>query len=216
MQQMASVNLVIFDCDGVLVDSERITNIVFAEMLNELGIPVTLEDMFEQFVGNSMSYCLQSIKGLLGKPVPEEFVPEYIDRTAIALSKNLKAVDGITEVLNELRIPYCVASSGTHEKMQMTLGITNLLSYFEGKIFSVTEVQRGKPYPDVFLYAAERMGVQPDNCVVVEDTPIGVRAGLAAGMKVFGYAKLTPAHKLEQEGAIIFRDMQQLPNLLKA
>ena len=216
MQQMASVNLVIFDCDGVLVDSERITNIVFAEMLNELGIPVTLEDMFEQFVGNSMSYCLQSIKGLLGKPVPEEFVPEYIDRTAIALSKNLKAVDGITEVLNELRIPYCVASSGTHEKMQMTLGITNLLSYFEVKIFSVTEVQRGKPYPDVFLYAAERMGVQPDNCVVVEDTPIGVRAGLAAGMKVFGYAKLTPAHKLEQEGAIIFRDMQQLPNLLKA
>ncbi|WP_242045412.1 HAD-IA family hydrolase [Anabaena catenula] len=131
------------------------------------------------------------------------------------MNKNLKPVDGIKEVLDELEIPHCVASSGDHKKMQTTLGITNLLSYFEGKLFSVTEVERGKPYPDVFLYAAERMGVEPAKCVVVEDTPIGARAGVAAGMKVFGYAKLMPAHKLEQEGAIIFRDMRQLPYLLK-
>lgn len=212
---MASIDLVIFDCDGVLVDSELITNTVFANMLNEFGISVTLEDMFEKFVGHSMSYCLDLIEDLLGKEVPEGFVQNFTDRNAIALNKDLKAVDGIKEVLNQLIIPYCVASSGTHEKMQMTLGITNLLSYFEGKIFSVTEVKRGKPYPDVFLYAAEKMGVEPSKCAVVEDTPIGAKAGIAAGMKVFGYAKLMSAHKLEQEGAIIFRDMQQLSNLLK-
>ena len=114
-----------------------------------------------------------------------------------------------------LETPYCVASSGDHKKMQTTLGITNLLSHFEGKLFSVTEVARGKPYPDVFLYAAERMGVEPAKCAVVEDTPIGARAGIAAGMKVFGYAKLTPVHKLEKEGAIPFDDMRQLPYLLK-
>lgn len=208
-------NLIIFDCDGVLVDSEHLTNTVFAQMLNELGIPVTLEDMFEQFVGNSMSRCVELIEELLGKPIPEGFIQEYTNRTAIALNNNLKPVDGIVEVLSVLETPYCVASSGDHNKMQTTLGITNLFSHFEGRLFSVTEVARGKPYPDVFLYAAEKMGVEPAKCAVVEDTPIGVRAGIAAGMKVFGYAKLTPAHKLEKEGAILFEDMRQLPYLLK-
>lgn len=209
------VELVIFDCDGVLVDSEHLTNTVFVEMLNELGISVTLEDMFEQFVGNSMSRCLELIQELLGKPIPDEFIREYTDRTVITLKASLKPVDGIVEVLNVLKTPYCVASSGDHEKMRTTLGITNLLNYFEGKLFSVTEVARGKPYPDVFLYAAERMGVEPAKCAVVEDTPIGARAGIAAGMKVFGYAKLTPAQKLEKEGTIVFEDMRQLPHLLK-
>ncbi|WP_414551146.1 HAD family hydrolase [Anabaena sp. CCY 0017] len=208
-------DLIIFDCDGVLVDSEHLTNTVFAQMLNELGIPVTLEDMFEQFVGNSMSRCVELIEELLGKPIPEGFIQEYTNRTAIALNNNLKPVDGIVEVLSVMETPYCVASSGDHNKMQTTLGITNLFSHFEGRLFSVTEVARGKPYPDVFLYAAEKMGVEPAKCAVVEDTPIGARAGIAAGMKVFGYAKLTPAHKLEKEGAILFEDMRQLPYLLK-
>jgi HAD superfamily hydrolase (TIGR01509 family) len=211
---MTSIDLVIFDCDGVLVDSELITNTIFADMLNELGISVTLEDMFEKFVGHSMPYCIELIESLLGKKIPEDFIQNFTDRNAIALNNNLKEVDGIKEVLNQLKIPYCVASNGTHEKIQMTLGITNLLSYFEGNIFSVIEVTRGKPYPDVFLYAAKKMGVKASKCAVVEDTPIGVKAGIAAGMKVFGYAKLMPAHKLEQEGAIIFRDMRQLSNLL--
>jgi HAD superfamily hydrolase (TIGR01509 family) len=187
-------DLIIFDCDGVLV---------------------TLEDMFEQFVGNSMSRCLELIQELLGKPVPDGFVREYTDRTAIALKQYLKPVDGIAEVLDEIEVPHCVASSGTHQKMQTTLGITNLLNYFEGRLFSVTEVARGKPFPDVFLYAAKQMRVEPTRCAVVEDTPIGVRAGVAAGMKVFGYAKLTPAWKLEKEGATVFEDMRQLPHLLK-
>ena len=106
--------LVIFDCDGVLVDSEQITNRVFAGMLNELGIPVTLEDMFERFVGRSMSQCLELITKMLGRPVPRRFVEEYQTRSAAALRSELKAVPDIATVLAGIRVPYCVASSGTH------------------------------------------------------------------------------------------------------
>jgi HAD superfamily hydrolase (TIGR01509 family) len=166
--------LVIFDCDGVLVDSELITNRIFASMLNELGIPVTLEDMFEQFVGRSMATCLEKIAGLLGRPVPEDFVHQYRVRTNAALRSDLKAVPGIDTVLDEINVPYCVASSGSHEKMQTTMGITGLLPRFQNKIFSVTEVARGKPFPDVFLYAAAKMGFAASECAVVEDTPTGV------------------------------------------
>lgn len=158
--------LVIFDCDGVLVDSELITNRIFARMLNELGIPVTLEDMFEQFVGRSMAACLEKIAGLLGRPVPGDFVHQYQVRTNAALQSDLKVVPGIKAVL-----------------YQTTLGITGLLTRFQGKIYSVTEVARGKPFPDVFLYAAAKTGAVPSECAVVEDTPTGVAAGVAAGCR---------------------------------
>src|SRR3984885_5058660 len=110
-------SLIVFDCDGVLVDSELISNRIFASMLNELGIPVTLEDMFEQFVGRSMADCLEKIAGLLGGPVPEAFVHQYQVRTNAALKSDLKAVPGIETVLDEIKVPYCVASSGSHAKM---------------------------------------------------------------------------------------------------
>ena len=173
----APLELVIFDCDGVLVDSELITNRIFASMLNELGIPVTLEDMFEQFVGRSMANCLEKIAGLLGRPVSDDFVQQYQVRTTVALQSDLKVVPGIEAVLDQIKMPYCVASSGSHEKMQTTLGITGLLPRFKGKIFSVTEVARGKPFPDVFLYAAAKSGAAASKCAVVEDTPTGVRGG---------------------------------------
>ena len=207
--------LVIFDCDGVLVDSERITNIVFAEMLNELGMDVTLEDMFADFVGNSMAVCLGIIEARLGRPVPRDFVAEYKQRTRAAWSVQLKPVAGIEDVLEEIDIPYCVASSGEHEKMRLTLGITGLLDKFEGRLFSVTEVKRGKPHADVFLHAAERMGASPARAAVVEDTEIGIRAGVAAGMAVFGYAELSDPKRLADAGAVVFRDMKQLPALLR-
>jgi HAD superfamily hydrolase (TIGR01509 family) len=190
-------SLVVFDCDGVLVDSELITNRVFASMLNELGIPVTIEDMFEQFVGRSMATCLEKIAVLLGGPVPDNFIHEYQVRTDAALKSDLKAVPGIETVLDEIKMPYCVASSGSHEKMQTTLGITGLLSRFQGKIFSVSEVTRGKPFPDVFLYAAAKSGVSASECAVIEDTPTGVAAGVAAGMTVYGYCALTPQYRLQ-------------------
>lgn len=209
-------DLIIFDCDGVLVDSELITNRIFAGMLNEMGIPVTLDDMFEQFVGRSMPQCLELTAGLLGRPVPDDFLPEFQTRAAAALESELKAVPGIEEVLASMGIPYCVASSGTHEKMHTTLGVTGLLPKFQGKMYSVTEVANSKPAPDVFLYAARQSGVDASACAVIEDTPTGVRAGAAAGMTVFGYCALTPQQRLIAAGAhYTFECMRDLPELIR-
>ena len=214
---MSQYKLVIFDCDGVLVDSERITNQVFVEMLNELGLPLTLEDMFEQFVGHSMGQCMEKISGLLGRAPPQAFLPTYRARTKEALESKLLAVPGIEDALDEITLPYCVASSGDHAKMRTTLGITGLLPRFEGKLFSVTDVVNPKPAPDVFLYAAQQCGTAPIDCVVVEDTPTGVKAALAAGMTVLGYSALTPAHRLLAAGAHhVFDNMAVLPRLLHA
>lgn len=213
---MNPFELVIFDCDGVLVDSERITNTVFCTMLNELGLPLTLEDMFDQFVGNSMPQCVELIQRMLGRDLPEDFVPNYRLRTESALRARITPIAGVAEVLSGLCIPYCVASSGSHEKIRLTLGTTGLLKSFEGRIFSVVDVARPKPSPDVFLLAARTLNADPTACAVVEDTPIGVRAGIAAGMHVFGFSANTPQHRLEQAGAhAIFSEMSQLPSLLR-
>ena len=210
--------LVIFDCDGVLVDSELITNRVYVKMLNELGIPMTLEAMFEQFVGRPMDYCWDLVARKLGRPLPPHLIDEYLARTTAALESELKVVPGIEETLDALaaiRVPYCVASSGTHEKMATTLGITGLLPRFIGRISSVSDVARAKPAPDVFLHAASRSGVAPSACCVIEDSPTGVAAGVAAGMTVYGYCAQTPERRLVDAGAhYTFSDMRRLPDLL--
>lgn len=212
-----TLELVIFDCDGVLVDSELITNRVFAAMINELGVHVTLEDMFERFVGRSMAYCCDLIAGMLKGPIPDNFVEQYHIRTTAALQAELTPVAGVESVIDELNsrgVPFCVASSGSHEKMRTTLGITCLLSHFDNKLFSVTEVENGKPAPDVFLLAAGKFGASPSKCYVVEDTPTGVKAGVAAGMTVFGYCALTPVHRLVEAGAhYTICDMAELPRV---
>jgi len=214
---MSDIDLIIFDCDGVLVDSERLTNTVFAEMLNELGLSLTLDDMLDKFVGNSMTRCREIIEEMLGRAMPENFAEQYGIRTRLALESNLKPIDGVEEALRRIEIPYCTASSGDHAKMRTTLGITGLLPYFEGKLFSVTEVGRGKPHPDVFLYAAQQMGAEAQRCVVIEDTSIGVMAGVAAGMTVFGYTGTMSADKLMNSGAsLVFSEMSLLPELIKA
>ena len=211
-------SLVIFDCDGVLVDSEIITNRVFATMINELGVPVTLDDMFEKFVGRTMSYCCGLITQMSGRPLPEDFVAQYRLRTTAALHAELRAVPGIENALDAIDargLPYCVASSGSHDKMRTTLGITGLFARMAGKLFSVTEVVNAKPAPDVFLHAARMCGVEPGSCCVVEDSPIGVTAGVAAGMTVFGYCAHTPQQRLIDAGAHqTFSDMSRLPQLI--
>jgi HAD superfamily hydrolase (TIGR01509 family) len=212
---VSSFRLVIFDCDGVLVDSEPIANRVFCGMLNELGISVTLKDMFERFVGHSMEQCIEIVTELLGKPPPDSFVPELRRRTAIALEAGVKAVEGVKDAINGINIPMCVASSGLHDKIRLNLGKTGLLNRFEGKIFSVVDVKNPKPAPDVFLYAASCMGVHPKYCAVIEDTPTGVKAGVAAGMHVYGFTASTPEHRLKDAGAHkIFATMDVLPELL--
>ena len=210
-------DLVIFDCDGVLVDSERITNQVFCAMLNELGVAVTLDDMFERFVGLSMPQCITLITELRGASPPDWFVPELRKRAGEALKTQITPIPGIADALKELSIPYCVASSGDHEKIRLTLGTTGLLKFFENKIFSAMDVERPKPAPDVFLLAAHRLGAEPNRCAVVEDTPTGVSAAIAAGMYVFGYSANTPPHRLKQAGAHqLFSDMSLFPALLEA
>ena len=207
----------VFDCDGVLVDSERVANEVFARALREVcGLEFTLEQMFDTFVGHSKEQCLAKIEALLGAPPPDELERRYRDEINAALAASVEPIAGIEGVLNELSLPSCVASSGSHEKMRLTLGKTGLYDYFAGNIFSTSEVARGKPHPDIYLRAAAQMGgIDPARCVVVEDTPLGVSGALAAGMHAFGFADLMPAHRLEAAGAHrVFDHMPDLPALI--
>jgi HAD superfamily hydrolase (TIGR01509 family) len=209
-----TLELVIFDCDGVLVDSEPIANRILTEMLNDLGLDIAFEETLRTFVGRSMSACLQLIEERLGRPVPDDFVETYNVRSFAAFERELRPVPGIHEILGRIRIPVCVASSASHEKMRTTLGVTRLLAYFEGRMFSATEVGRGKPDPALFLHAAERMRVAPRAAAVVEDTVVGVQAARAAGMTIFGYARTSEGPSLAAAGARVFDDMTALPTLL--
>jgi HAD superfamily hydrolase (TIGR01509 family) len=212
-----SFGLVIFDCDGVLVDSERVANEVFARTLREVcGLEFTLDDMFDTFVGHSKAQCLAKIEAMIGEPPPDELERRYREDINLALANSVQAVDGIEAVLDRLTLPCCVASSGSHEKMRLTLGKTGLIDFFDGNIFSTSEVERGKPHPDIYLHAAERMGAgDPSRCLVIEDSPLGVSGAVAAGMRVFGFAELMPERKLRDAGAHeIFHRMTDLPALI--
>jgi HAD superfamily hydrolase (TIGR01509 family) len=207
--------LVIFDCDGVLVDSERIAVKVDVQVFATLGLSLTEEEVIERFVGRSDEYIVSRLEAELGRPLAsnweEKFTPLYRE----AFAAELKPVDGVVEALGQIAIPTCVASSGTHEKMRWTLGLTGLYDRFAGRIFSVTEVAEGKPAPDLFLHAASAMGVEPARCAVVEDSGWGVEAARAAGMRAFGYAGgLTPAERLAGPATVVFEDMRELPRLL--
>ncbi len=210
--------LVIFDCDGVLVDSEVIANQVFLDKLLALGLKLELADLFEKFVGRTMADCMAQVEVMLGKSAPAQFVSELDHATFLAFESDLKAVDGIALVLDALdaaKIAYCVASSGSHLKMNKTLGLTGLLPRLEGRIYSASEVARPKPFPDIYLYAASQMQTSPQDCVVIEDSPTGAKAGRAAGMKVLGYGTVTHLHgPLKEAGAEVFDDMRRLPALL--
>jgi HAD superfamily hydrolase (TIGR01509 family) len=209
--------LVIFDCDGVLVNSEKVANEVFADVLLQVcGLEFTLEDMFDNFVGHSRLQCLQKIEAILGEPPPAELDQRYQEDINLALKDSVAAIEGIESVLTDLALPYCVASSGSHDKMKLTLGKTGLMDFFDGNIFSTSEVERGKPHPDIYLHAAATMGgYQPERCLVIEDSPIGVTGAVAAGMRVFGFAELMPAHKLKASGAhLVFENMHDLPDLI--
>ncbi len=202
--------LVIFDCDGVLVDSEVISNQALREALAEIGIELTLEETMAEYMGRSRAHMLARTAQLLGGPVPLEFAEGYDDRRDKMFWTHLEPVEGIEEALDELwerEIPTCVASSGDHEKMRLTLGLTGLWDRFEGRIYSATEVARGKPAPDLFLHAAAKEGFPPEDCVVVEDSAPGVEAARAAGMRVLGFGE-------DLDADVVFTDMTELPHLL--
>ncbi|MFI5547795.1 HAD family hydrolase [Streptomyces sp. NPDC051815] len=211
------VELVIFDCDGVLVDSERIAARVQVALGAELGWPLTEDEVVDRFIGRSSASVREQIAVRLGEQTADLWDRRFALLHREAVDAGLSPVDGLPEALAAITLPTCVASSGSHEKMRHTLGRTGLYDRFAGRIFSATEVARGKPAPDLFRYAARRMGVDPAACVVVEDSAPGVEAARAAGMRSFGYAGgLTPAERLRGPGTVLFDDMRDLPALVAA
>ncbi|MGJ0387955.1 HAD family hydrolase [Microbacterium sp. CGR1] len=215
MRPIEPIDLVIFDCDGVLVDSERLSIDVDRRVLADLGWPLTREQILHRFVGRSSAYFRAEVEAYLGRPLPDDWETPYQPWYVDAFERDLTPVPGVEAALDEILIATCVASSGTHSKIRRTLGLTGLLPRFEARIFSADDVENGKPAPDLFLHAADQLGVVPERCAVVEDSRYGVQAARAAGMRVFGYAGgLTPAEWLEREGAFVFTDMVDLPALM--
>jgi HAD superfamily hydrolase (TIGR01509 family) len=207
---------VIFDCDGVLVDSERVAVRVDVQVLARLGWAMTEAEVVERFMGRTDADMVAQVEAYLGRPLPTNWEEPFQHLYRAAFAAELKPVPGILDALDRIAIPSCVASSGTHERMRYTLGLTGLYPRFAGRIFSASEVARGKPAPDLFLHAADRMGVRPADCAVVEDSRYGVEAARAAGMRAFGYAGgLSPRAWLEGPRTVVFDDMRELPRLLQ-
>lgn len=205
---------VIFDCDGVLVDTEPVAGEVLSGLICELGVPTTVEQTMATYMGRSWASCMEILARQLGGPPPSDLHERYMAGVTDEWRRSLRAVPGVEAALDAIELPTCVASSGEHERMRLTLGLTGLLPRFEGRIFSATEVANGKPAPDLFLHAAERMGFEPADTVVVEDTVPGVQAGRAAGMRVLAFARYVQPAELAGAGGEVFDDMRELPALL--
>lgn len=213
--------LVIFDCDGVLVDSEALSVSALLGMIELAGGTVSEDAAYEHFLGKSM----KSVREILGQEFGLEISDQHLTAMRVDLMRKfreeLKPIPGIKEVLPKLRLPCCVASSGTLERIRYALDVTGLLPLLEPHIFSATMVTRGKPAPDLFLHAAASMRAHPRNCLVVEDSPAGVAAARAAGMRVFAFTGGShagnpglKARLASTEPDSIFADMLQLPDLI--
>lgn len=216
---MPHYDLIIFDCDGTLVDTERVGNQVIVEELQAMGHAITLDEALHAFAGRKMADTLNLIEMRLGSGLPEAFLDHLRNQMALAFEARLEAMPGVVEALEAIKVTktrVCVASNGPHEKMAISLGCTKLLPYFGEDIFSGYECGSWKPEPDLFFYAAEKMAVPPTACAVVEDSAFGVMGAVAAGMTVFGYAPRHDGENLRQLGAHVFHDMLELPKLLKS
>lgn len=184
---MTPVDLVIFDCDGVLVDSEILSRRAMASVLNDAGVPATVE-MIERFTGMKQADIIAGVAAVTGVPVPETVAPRFWPAIRAIYEGELAALEGIGRVLARLPTPRCVASSSLPERIRESLRITGLDAHFDdAALFSSHQVANGKPAPDLFLFAADRMGADPARCVVVEDSVAGIMAAKAAGMRVIGF-----------------------------
>ncbi|MFJ5515428.1 HAD family hydrolase [Streptomyces griseoluteus] len=210
-------DLILFDNDGVLVDSEPISNRHLAAYLTELGHPTTYDESIRDYMGSAMHRVHDIVLERTGERLPVDFDDVFHARVFAAFQEELRPVAGVEEVLEKLTadgVPYCVASSGSHERIRVGHRVTGLDRWFDDdRIFSSQDVGRGKPAPDLFLYAAERMGVAPERCLVVEDSPLGVQAARAAGMDVYGFTAMTPPEKLVN-ATQLFASMGELADLL--
>ncbi len=217
----ARFDLVIFDCDGVLVDSEPIINRAHADVLTACGYPITPEDLVERFCGMSDPEMLEIIEREWGRALP----PFYFRRVGEIIEhgyRSLAAIPGVAEVIDALSLPICVASSSTPAQIRRKLELTGLLAHFGEHLFSATMVTRGKPAPDLFLYAARRIRVEPGRCLVVEDSPAGITAACAAGMTAIGFcggSHCGPQHgaRLRAHGAAaVIADIRELSTAVSA
>lgn len=216
---MAQTELVIFDCDGVLVDSEVIAIAIEAEVLTGAGFPLTSEEAADRFVGLSYSDMMATLSRESGRPVPSDVSEQVQRRTLEAFPEQLQPVRGIPELLDELELARCVASSSDLDRVRLSLDVTGLAKHFEpDHVFSAQMVVNGKPAPDLFLYAAASLGVEPASCLVVEDSPHGVLAAFSAGMKVVGFtagahARPSLTQRLSRAGAeIVVANASDLAN----
>ncbi|CAN5872640.1 HAD family hydrolase [soil metagenome] len=212
------IDLVIFDSDGVLVDSEHLALAVLAEHARAAGADMTVDEAVRLFRGRKITDCVLEIERRSGRPTSSTFIDEVRHATAQAFERDLLAVEGVHAALDAITLPICVASNGPLFKLTQTLTLTDLLDRFEGRIFSAYEVGSWKPEPGLFLHAAKTMGADPTRCVVVEDSVPGVRAALAAGMRVLGYAGAGSdvAAELAGAGAEVFHQMADLSARLTA
>ena len=205
---------IIFDCDGVLVDSEGISNSILVEMANSVGAKIELKYALENLAGKSLKSVFQHIEELIEKKIPNSFEKEYRERTFKAFKTELKPIKGIHNLLNEISLQYCVASSGPTEKIRLNLTTTKLIEKFENKIFSSYEIGSWKPNPEIFEYAAKKMGFEPNQCAVIEDSIAGIIAARKGGFDVFGFTNKQNQKAFENEGAKVFFDMEKLNELL--
>lgn len=221
---MTSINtdLILFDCDGVLVDSEPISTTVFVEYLVEMGLEINENTVYRKFLGRSMGALATVLSNEFDFTITDEHLQAIRGRLFNRLSSNLKPITGISQVIGSLEQAICVASSSQVDRIRLSLGVTDLLRFFEPHIFSASMVENGKPAPDLFLHAARTMGVSPARCLVIEDSPAGIEAAKRAGMQVFAFVGGThaaPANLRERAKPLapdaVFDDMSQLPSLLQ-
>ena len=179
---------IVFDFDGVLADSEVLSNTVLAEIATELGVPTTVDDAYRTYMGKRLNEVIEAIERVVGRKLPADFADAYQRRTFDAFRVQLQPVDGAREFIETWReVPQCIASSSSPERLALSLEVLKMAALFEGRVFSASQVARGKPHPDIFLYAAEQMGVAARDCIVIEDSVGGVIAGRAAGATVIGF-----------------------------
>lgn len=218
-----ALDLVIFDCDGVLVDSEPLAMRVLLDGIAERGVAIDEALAYERLLGRSLASVIETVARDFGVTLETDTLEAMRDRLYALFRRELRAMPGLAEALEQLRMPICVASSSQMERIRLSLDVTGLARYFGGHIFSATMVREGKPAPDLFLLAASRMHAAPERCIVIEDSPAGIEAGKRAGMRVFaftggGHAQ-SPTHRerlARLEPDAMFNDMAQLPGLIGA
>jgi HAD superfamily hydrolase (TIGR01509 family) len=211
---MSKYKCIIFDCDGVLVDSEPISNQVMVDLANSYGANIDLDYAMKHFKGSFFESCKNRISQLIDAPLPDTFETDYRSQSFEAFKTGVIPIEGVKKVLDRLTIPFCVASSGPENKIKLNLELTGLLPYFENKMFSCYTIQKWKPDPAIFLLAAETMGFKPEECVVIEDSLSGVMAAKNGGFDVFGFTAHDYNNELAAEATKTFYEMSELLKMI--